>query len=214
MTLDRRHFLKAGSIALIGAAVAACTSKDKAKPGTPTTTTVPTTTSSGASPSDIALVKTAASLEALAVSVYQRAAAANLVKDPAALDTTTLFLSHHMAHQQALNAVLQTAEVPAITSPNGAVDKTFRQALAAAKTQDDVVDLLFTLEEAIAQTYLYATGVITKPEDRASLMTIAGVQARHRTLLGFVFGRQSIDDLFPTAFAKSDNPLPPDAILG
>jgi hypothetical protein len=112
-----------------------------------------------------------------------------------------------------LNAVLQTAEVPAVTNPNGAVDKTFRQGLAAAKTQDDVVDLLFTLEEAIAQTYVYATAVLTTPEDRASLMTIAGVQARHRTLLGLVFGKQSVDDLLPASFAKSDNPLPPDAIL-
>ncbi|MEY2434271.1 MAG: hypothetical protein QOC92_3996, partial [Acidimicrobiaceae bacterium] len=57
------------------------------------------------------------------------------------------------------------------------------------------------------------TAAITKPQDRASLMTIAGVQARHRTLLGLVFGGQTVDDLFPTSFAKGDNPLPPDAIL-
>jgi hypothetical protein len=60
---------------------------------------------------------------------------------------------------------------------------------------------------------VYATAAITTVEDRASLMTIAGVQARHRTLLGVVFGKQTTDDLFPSAFARSDNPLPPDAIL-
>jgi hypothetical protein len=213
MGLDRRQFLKAGGITLIGAALAACTSdKPKATPGQ-TTTTQPTTTSSGASASDVTLVRTAASLEALAVSVYQRAAADNLVKDPAALDATTLFFSHHMAHQQALNALLQAAEVPTITTPNAAVDKVFRPALASAKTQDDVVEMLFTLEDAIVQTYVYATGIVTQPEHRAALMAIAGVQSRHRTLLGLVFAKQNIDDLFPFSTSKSDNPLPPDAIL-
>lgn len=119
MHLDRRQFLRVGTITLIGAAVAACT-KDKPKPapGQPTTTE-PTTTSSGAPPSDIALLKTAASLEALAVGVYQRVAGAALVKDPAALDATTLFMAHHNTHQLTLNELLRVAEVSAVTAPNG-----------------------------------------------------------------------------------------------
>jgi hypothetical protein len=118
-----------------------------------------------------------------------------------------------MAHQQALNTLLQAAEVPAVTTPNAAVDKVFRPALASAKTQDDVVEMLFTLEDAIAQTYVYATGIVSKPEHRAALMSIAGVQTRHRTLLGLAFAKQTLDDLFPFSTSKSDNPLPPDAIL-
>ena len=214
MRLDRRQFLKAGGVTLLGAALAACTtSKPKAAPGE-TTTTAPTTTSSGPSPSDVALVRTAASLEALAVAVYQRAAAAAIVKDPDALDATTLFMAHHASHLQSLNAVLATAEISAVTAPNGVLDKSiFQPALAAAKTQDDVIELLITLEDTIAQTYVYATGLVTKAEDRTILMTIAGTQARHRALLGFMFAKQSIDDLFPTSFSKNDNPLPADAIL-
>jgi hypothetical protein len=214
MRLDRRQFMKVGSLTLLGAAIAACTN-DKPKPGPgQTTTTEPTTTSSGAPPSDIALLKTAASLEALAVGVYQRAAGAALVKDPAALDATTLFMAHHTTHQLTLNALLQAAEVSAVTTPNDVMDKAiFQPALTAAKTQDDVVQLLFTLEEVIAQTYVYGADILAKPEHRVAFMTIAATQARHRAVLGFVFTAQGIDDLFPAAFSKSSNPLPADAIL-
>ena len=214
MTLDRRQFMKAGGIALLGAAIAACTDdKPKAVPGQ-TTTTEPTTTSSGASPSDVALLKTAASLEALAVGVYQRAAGAALVKDPAALDATTLFLEHHVTHQLTLNGLLQVAEVSAVTAPNTVLDESiFKPALAAAKTQDDTIQLLLTLEEVIAQMYVYSADILVKPEHRVAFMAIASTQARHRALLGFVFVKQNGDDLIPTAFSKSSNPLPADAIL-
>jgi hypothetical protein len=206
--------MKLGGITLLGAAIAACTSdKPKAVPGR-TTTTAPTTTSSGTSASDIALLKTAASLEALAIGVYQRAAGAALVKDPATLEAATLFLTHHTTHQLTLNALLQAAEVSAVTAPNGVMDKSiFQPAIAAAKTQDDIITLLFTLEEVIAQAYVYSMDILTKAEHRLAVARIAATQARHRAVLGFVFAQQSVDDLFPSPFAESSNPLPADAIL-
>ena len=199
---------------MLGTAISACT-KDKPKgaPGQPTTTE-PTTTSSGASASDIALLKTAASLEALAVGVYQRVAGAALVKNPSALDATTIFMAHHTTDQMTLNELLRVAEVSAVTAPNEEMDsKIFQPALAAAKTESDVLQLLFTLEEVIAQTYVYSADVLTKPEHRVAVMAMAGTHARHRAVLGVVFSGQTIADLFPTAFAKSTNPLPADAIL-
>jgi hypothetical protein len=214
MGLDRRQFLKFGGVTFVGAALAACT-KDKPKPppGQPTTT-APTTTSSGASPTDIALLKTAASLEALAVGVYQRVAGAALVKDPTVLDAVTLFLAHHTAQQVTVNDLLTVAEVSPVTAPNAEMDnKIFQPALAAAKTQDDAVALLFTLEEVIGQTYVYSADVLARPEHRVALSAIAGTQARHRAVLGAMFAKQSIDDLFPAPFARSTNPLPADAII-
>jgi hypothetical protein len=206
--------MKLGGLTLLGAALAACTSdKPNAVPGV-TTTTGPTTTSSGTSPSDVALLKTAASLEALAVGVYQRAAGAALLKDPATLDAVTLFLTHHSSHQLRLNGLLQVAEVPAVTTPNDVMDKSiFQPAIAAAKTQDDIIALLFTLEEVLAQTYVYGVDILAKPEHRVAFMTIAATQARHRAVLGFTFAQQTVDDLFPSSFSKSSNPLPADAIL-
>ena len=202
---------------MLAAAVAACTkSTPKAQPGattTTTSTTVTTTTAPGPTASDITLIRTAASLEALAVSVYQRAAAANLVKDPAALDATTLFLSHHMTHLQTMNTLLTATEQQAVSDPNPAIEKVFKPALAAAKTQDDMVELLFTLEDAIGQTYVYAAGLLSTPEHRTTIMTVAGVHARQRALLGVVYGHHDPADLFPSSFARNDNPLPPDALL-
>lgn len=214
MNVDRRDFLKISGFAAIAAIAAACTSdKPKAAPGV-TTTTAPTTTSSGASPSDVALLKTAASLEALAIQVYQRATGAALVKDTAVLDATTLFLMHHTAQQVALNDLLQTAEISAVTTPNEVLGKSiFQPALEAAKQQDDVIQLLLTLEELLGQTYVYSADILTKPEHRSLFMSIAGTQARHRALLGFEFAKRGVDELFPASFAKSSNPLPPDAIL-
>lgn len=215
MGLDRRQFLRGGGAALFALAVAACTSdKPKAQPGATTTTVPPPPpTAPGPTTSDLTLLRTAASLEALAVSVYQRAAAANLVKDPAALDATTLFLSHHMAHLQAVNALLEESGQPAVTTPNAAVDKVFKPALAAARTQDEMIELLFTLEDAIGQTYVYSAGYLTTPPHRTTLMTITGVHARQRALLGIVFAKHDPSELFPSSFARNDNPLPPDALL-
>jgi len=117
VTLDRRQFLHGSGAALFALALAACTKdKPKAAPGATTTTLpAPPPTAPGPTSSDLTLLRTAASLEALAVSVYQRAAAANLVKDPAALDATTLFLSHHTAHLQAVNALLEGSGQTAVT---------------------------------------------------------------------------------------------------
>jgi len=204
--------MRLGGGAMLAAAIAACTD-DTADPG-PTTTTQPTPTTTGPSPSDVALLRTAASLESLAVGVYQRAAGRALIREPATLDTVTLFLAHHTTHQLTLNTLLQAAQESPITTPNGVMDNSiFQPGLAAAKTQDDLITLLFTLEEVIAQTYVYSADILTRPEHRVAVMTIAATQARHRALLGFTFSEQSVGDLVPAPFAKSSNPLPPDALL-
>lgn len=214
MNLDRRQFMKLGGIAVLGVAIAACTDDEPAAAPGETTTTQPTTTSSGASPSDIALLRTAASLETLAVGVYQRAAGAAVIKDPTTLDAVTLFLAHHTTHQLTLNALLQAADVSAITTPNAVLDRSiFQPGLAAAKTEADLITLLFTLEEVIAQTYVYSADIVLKPEHRVTLMAIAATQARHRVVLGYAFAEQSVDDLIPAAFAERSNPLPADAML-
>jgi len=211
---DRRQFLRLSGAALVTVALAACTD-DKKGGGTAQgpTTTQPTTTTLPP-PSDIALLKTAASLEALAVSVYQRAARAQLAPNATIADAMTTFQSHHTVQLQALNGLLESAEKPDVTAPNDALDhEIFQPAIAAAKTQDDVVRMLVTLEDAITQLYSYASPVAIKPEHRIAFVTIGGVQSRHRAVLGFVLAEESIDELFPSPFAPTDNPLPPDAIL-
>src|SRR3954470_4995981 len=137
MRYDRRQFLGLSGAAIVTVALAACTD-DKKGGGTaqaPTTTTPPTTTTLGPSPTDIALLKTAASLEALAVSVYQRAARAKLAPSPTIADAMTTFQSHHTVQLQTLNGLLESAERPDVTAVNEALDREiFQPALTAAKT--------------------------------------------------------------------------------
>ena len=107
-----------------------------------------------------------------------------------------------------------TDEAESIATIRAALDReVFQPAVAAAKSQDDIVRMLFILEDVMAQLYVYAAPTAMKPEHRVTLMTVGGVQARHRVVLGSVFAHQSLDDLLPSPFAAHDNPLPADAIL-
>ncbi|HEY2814236.1 MAG TPA: ferritin-like domain-containing protein [Acidimicrobiales bacterium] len=213
--MERRRFLQCGGAALFGAVVlGACTSDDSGhQQGQPPTTT-PTTLVNGAGPTDIALTKTAASLEAMLIDAYQKLTTSPLVTSSSLVALGTLFAQHHTQHLAALNGIITTGGSAAITAPNDVMEKQIVQpALAAAKTQDDLVHLFFTLEDATAQTYVYAGGASTRPDLRSSMMSIGGIEARHRALLSVQVEQQQIDDLFPSAFAQSDNPLPPDALV-
>jgi hypothetical protein len=215
--MDRRRFLQCGAAAIIGTAVlGACTSdnSNKGQRGQPPTTTSPASPS-GAGPTDLTLAKTAASLEVMLVNAYQQLAASRLVTSSALLTYATVFLQHHTEHLAALNGIITTTNGQApISAPNDVMENQIvRPALAAAQTQDDISHLFFTLEDAIAQTYVYAGTAMSKPELRSSMMSIGGIEARHRALLGVQVEQLSLDDLFPSAFARADNPLPPDALL-
>jgi hypothetical protein len=54
---------------------------------------------------------------------------------------------------------------------------------------------------------------MSRPDLRSSMMTIGGIEARHRVLLGLQVEQLGLDDLFPGPFARTDNPLPPDALV-
>ncbi len=101
-----------------------------------------------------------------------------------------------------------------MTAPNDVLDKViFQPALASAATQDDVIQLLLTLEEVLAQTYVYSADILTKPEHRALFMSIAAPRRATEPCSERSFAKRTVDQLLPTSFAKSSNPLPPDAIL-
>ena len=215
--MDRRRFLQWGTAAIVGSAVlGACTSDGNGNgPPGPPPTTAPPESSSGAGPTDLTLAKTAASLEAMLLAAYKDLAASRLVTSSALLTYTDLFARHHDAHLTALNGIITTTDgQAAVEAPNAVMqDQIVGPALNAAKTQDDLAHLFFTLEDAIAQTYVYAATAMTRADLRSTAMTIGGIEARHRALLGLEVERLGLDDLFPTAFARSDNPLPPDALI-
>jgi hypothetical protein len=222
---SRRTLFKFGGATIIGAAVlAACGGDDDAAPATtarratpastdpapstraPTTSAAPATTAPG-SAQDLVLARTAASLEKLAVDTY--GAAAGLLTTPAIKDAATMFADHHQMHLDALNGVITGAGGAAVTKMNEAVyDALVKPAVDAARTEGDAVDLAVKLEEAAAQTYVFAGGALSTPALRSTIMTIGGVEARHAAVLRMAGLAQSGLDVFPSqrAFFPGDNP--------
>jgi hypothetical protein len=157
---------------------------------------------------DLTLARTAASLEKLAVDTYGAAGA--LISTPAVVAAATMFAGHHQMHLDALNGVITGAGGTAITQMNQAVyDALVKPAITAAKTETDAVMLALALEEAAAQTYVFAGGTLSTSALRSTIMTIGGVEARHAAVLRMAALAQSPLEVFPDqrGFFPGDNPL-------
>ena len=224
---NRRDLFKIGGVSILGVALLAACGSDSADSPAATNavgttggsaaapTTVPSTT--GMSPSttapnkgdlDLTLARTAASLEKLAVDTYGAAGA--LITTPAVLAAATMFAGHHQMHLDALNGVITGAGGTAITEMNQAVyDALVKPAITAAKTEADAVMLALALEEAAAQTYVFAGGTLSSAALRSTIMTIGGVEARHAAVLRMAALAQAPLDVFPDqrGFFPGDNPL-------
>ena len=228
---NRRDLFKLGGASILGVALlAACGSDQSDAPsatspsattGAPTTSpavTVPATQPASPMPPttvadsgemDLILARTAASLEKLAVDAY--GTAAGLITTPAILAAATMFAGHHQMHLDALNAVISGAGGTEITQMNQAVyDALVKPAIDAAKTEADAVMLALALEEAAAQTYVFAGGALSTSGLRSTIMTIGGVEARHAAVLRMAALAQSPLDVFPSqrGFFPGDNHWP------
>jgi hypothetical protein len=158
---------------------------------------------------DIVLLRTASSLEVLAVAAYQTAIASGLVTTPAIADAAALFQGHHDEHAASLQAQTSDLGGEPYTDPNPyLLANVVGPAVAALVTENDIVAFARTLEDAAAQTYTYAAGVLSTPELRAALAAIGGVEARHRAVLDGVLGQPQVPDAFlPTTGRAPDAAL-------
>ena len=207
----RRQLFKIGGATIMGAAVlAACGDDDEGGSsdggegdGTPTT----------AEPDpamDLPLVRTAASLEKLAVDTYQTAIDTGVVTTAGIAQAATLFQAHHQDHLDALNAAVKDLDGEEVTEANEAVFRALIEpAVAAAATEADLVTIALDLESAAAQTYAYAGGTLTDPALRSTIMTIGGIEARHAAVLQVVALAASPTAVFPDdrGFFPGDDPL-------
>jgi hypothetical protein len=212
----RRELLKLGGGAMIGAAVLAACSSDSgtATAASPASSSV--ASSSVAGVNDLTLAKTAASLEALAIATYDTAINSGTVTTAAIGDAAKLFKDHHQQHMDALNSVIMSAGAQAVTTPNAAVKSALVDPVVADPMLDEarIVELDYDLEDAAAQTYVYATTALTNAALRSTLMTISGVEARHKAILGFLVQHKTPNAIIPVSFYTSTSPLPATAIIG
>jgi hypothetical protein len=206
----RRTFLKmSGLTVLSGAVLAACGSDSQSVSRTGNTTGASTGASStgssaGGAQLDTTLAKTAASLEALAIATYDTAIGSGLVTTPAVGDAAKLFKDHHAQHLDAINKGTGVD----YTTPNAAVQAALVDpAVAKAKTEADVLELAYMLEDAAAQTYVFAASALSTPALRSTIMTIGGTEAMHKAVLAGVLKKAPADIFGGASFYKKDNPL-------
>lgn len=208
----RRQLFKVGGATILGAAVlAACGSDDDDASGDPSSSTTAAGSGGDAETNmDLPLARTAASLEKLAVDTYQVAISSGLVTTMAIGDAAKLFQEHHQTHLDALNGVISSAGGEEVVEQNEAVfEAVVEPAVAAARTEADIVMLAYDLESVAAQTYAFAGGALSVPELRSTIMTIGGIEARHAAVLQVAAMAASPLDVFPDgrAFYPGDNPL-------
>ncbi|GAB2459731.1 ferritin family protein [Jatrophihabitans fulvus] len=211
----RRGFLAGvGGVALLGT-LAACSSDGGSGGGSGSPSEAPTSSAMGSGSSssaggskytgDLKVVALAAALENLAVGAYtlaiQAAGAGKLGAVPKSVATfAATAMSQHKDHAAAWNGVLGKANLPKITGTPVTIAADQVKQLKAATSVADVAKLALGLEEAAAQTYLFAASNVTDTGGIMTAATIEPVEQMHAAILNFVLGQYPV----PVSFLGTD----------
>jgi len=147
-----------------------------------------TTTVHADATGDVELLQTAASIENLAVSVYQKAAGLPAwesgASNPLLLQFVTTTIKQHTEHAAAFNLAISALGGKTQSGIDTVVDRSVvTPALATITKPADVLGLALTLEEGAAQTYVKFGGLATSPQALTPFATIAPVEAQHAAVL-------------------------------
>ncbi len=188
--LNRRKLLMLGGAGVAMTAVmAAC------KGATPSAQVVPPTTASTAvvgTANDVAILRTAGSIEALAVSVYTTALKSGLVTTTTTASLLKLFQGHHTQHGDLFQRSTRTAGGMPFADANPVLMQQLVQPrLAALKTEADVVNLAFDLEHLAAATYQADIGNLNNAKFNATIASVGATEARHVALLAVISGKSA-----------------------
>ena len=204
---NRRTFMFGGVVLAGGAVLAACGKKKTgqvAESGAlPTVPASTTTTAPGSAANDKVLLRTAQSIEILAIDTYQKALDSGLLTDKSMKDLVALFQSQHQDHSNALADAIRTAGATPVTTANEYLaSEVVDKAVAALTDQKSVLVLAREIENIAAQTYTEAGGVFSTPALRQSGMSIGEIEARHVTVLNLALGYAPVPlPLMPTSKA-------------
>ena len=142
------------------------------------------------SPADIAAGQTAASLENLAVAVYNKAATLPFMgtipapAGPTVVAFVKMTIQQHTEHGAAFNSAVTALGGKPQTGPDTVVfNAVVTPALPTLKTPLDVVKFAAVLEHAAASTYVAAVGSVTDKKLRSTFASIMGVESQHLATL-------------------------------
>jgi hypothetical protein len=197
--LNRRKFLQIGGLTVATAAIfAACGSDDTDDGAAAAGDDEETTTTMGDAKGDITILRTASSLEVLAVAVYQKAIDSGLVKTAAIGDAAKLFQSQHKEHAALFQGATKKLGGEEMKEANPVVLQSLQAPIAALKDEMGVVQLALMLEQAAAATYQSTVGAFTDVSLNQAAMSVGGVEARHVAVLSSVLKQSGAPKAFQT----------------
>ena len=129
------------------------------------------------------MLRTASSIENLAIAAYQIAIDSGLVTTAAVVSAAKLFQDHHRQHADLFQSTTRNMGGEAFTKPNPAVLAQLKPTIDALKDEQGVVRLALLLERAAAATYQAGVGTVTDRTLNVALMSVGGVEARHAAAL-------------------------------
>ena len=196
--LHRRGFLKLGGMTVTAAAMfAACGD------GGDATTAQQAVDEAGAdgdaSQSDITILRTASSLELVAVKVYETVLETGLVTTTAIADAAALFLEQHRDHADLFENATKRLGGEAFAEANPAVMGTLAPALSALTDEPGAVRLAHDLENTAAATYFSTAAAFDDVTLNQVAMSVGGVEARHVAVLAAALGQPPAPRAFWTA---------------
>ncbi len=192
--LDRRGFFRMGGVTIAAAAVfGACGGDEPA-----TVAAQEEEEDAPVSRGDINILRTATSLELVAVDVYKSVAAGGLVTTPAVREATTEFAKQHQAHADLLKGHTVKAGGQAYDRPNPTLLASLQPALAALTSQAGVLALALDIETAAAHTYQASVSTFTDKGLNRIAMSIGGIEARHVAVLRAAGGQTAVTEVFQT----------------
>lgn len=199
--INRRRFIQIGGVTIASAAIlAACSDSDDDDSSGGGGDGGGNGDGAQGSDTDITILRTASSLEELAVAIYQTAIDSGLVTTMAVVDAATLFQSQHQEHAALFEGATEDAGGEPFTEPNPAVMEQLQPAIDALADETGVVQLAYDLENVAAQTYQSAVGAFTDASFNVATMSVGGVEARHAAVLAQVLNQPAV----PVAFQVTD----------
>lgn len=138
-----------------------------------------------ASSDDVMALQTAASLENLAVVVYQAAAGLPFIKNGNKLVTAFIAKTtqQHTEHGKTFNSAVTQAGGKPQYGPDPKYAAMVKQASPGIKTPADLVKLAISLEDTAAQTYTKYVSQVGNAQLRMLFASVAPVEAQHRSVL-------------------------------
>jgi hypothetical protein len=215
--LARRRFLQLGGASVIGAAVLAACGGPGEQGSIPVAGTSGTTTTSPERVvNDAVLLRTASSLEHSIVGAYDVAIERGLLVEGLS-EIAPLFRDHHAEQAERFAELTRRAGGEPFEAPNPAVQKNVIDPALALLAEngdqpEDMLFILYGLEELAAESYQTFVQVLAEPRNRSGMMSVGGATARQAAILAgvipdsFVVASQEPPPVDTTAPPTSEGP--------